>query len=466
MSVVFSDQPQSQLPISSNRKIPPGPRGKPIIGNLHDFRKDILTTLESAAREYGEIVHFKVGPREIFLLNDPYYIQHVLQTNHHNYRKGWALVRTKILLGEGLLTSEGDFWLHQRRLIQPAFHRKRIAAFGQMMTDCTSEMMEAWQPYIESGQPLNLTEEMMNLTLNVVCQTLFSTHITDAERAVVKDAMEVVLLFGLKNVTRPPFMEKLPTLGNQQARKAIHQLDKIVYRIIQERRAHPQDDEKSDLFTMLMSVQDEDTGESMDDRQVRDEIMTLFLAGHETTANTLAWTFYLLSENPTMTDALWAELDRVLDGQVPAVENLSNLPYTQAVLQESMRLYPPAWVISRQAINDDEIGGYPIPMGSAVIVSPYVMHRNPNYWEKPEQFNPTRFLDDSRPWRPPFSYFPFGGGARQCIGMNFAMMEAQLILATVAQKYQLHLVPTTKVEPEALLTLRPRNGLPMTIEWR
>ncbi len=464
MSIVFSDQPNSQFPVNSRRKIPPGPRGKPIIGNLREFRSDILGLLETSTRAYGEIVHFRVGPREIFLLNDPYYIQHVLQTNSRNYRKGMALVRSKILLGEGLLTSEGDFWLQQRRLIQPAFHRKRIAAFGQIMTDCTLEMMTQWQSYIEVHQPLTMAEEMMGLTLNIVCQTLFSTTITKEEQAAVQEAIEIVLRFGVKNATRLPFMEKLPTPGNQLAKKAIRQLDAIVYRIIRERRRYPQIDDGNDLLTMLMAATNADTGEAMNDRQVRDEVMTLFLAGHETTANALAWSWYLLSENPAAADQLHAELDKVLKGRLPTVDDL--LPYTQAVLQESMRLYPPAWVISRQAIGDDEIGGYPIPAGSAVILSPYVMHRNPNYWENPERFDPTRFLGDNLQWRPHYSYFPFGGGARQCIGMNFALMEAQLVLATVAQSYRVKLVEGVKVEPEALVTLRPRDGVPVVIEPR
>ncbi len=460
MSVVYTDQPNSQLPANPSRKIPPGPRGKPIIGNLRDFRRDILGLLETSARAYGEIVHFHVGPREIFLLNDPYYIQHVLQTNSRNYRKGRALVRTKILLGEGLLTSEGDLWLRQRRLIQPAFHRKRIAALGEMMTDCTLDMMAHWQPH----QSRDVAEEMMGLTLDIVCKALFSTNISEQERATVKEAMDVALKFGVTNATRPPFMEKLPTRENHAAKKAIRQLDRIVYRIIQERHQHPQADDMSDLLTMLMTATDADTGEAMNDHQLRDEVMTLFLAGHETTANALAWTWYLLSENPAVAEQLYAELDSILNGRLPTMDDLPNLPYTQAILQESMRLYPPAWVISRQAVGEDEIGGYPIPIGSAVIVSPYVMHRNPIYWENPERFDPMRFLNPQ--WRPHFSYFPFGGGARQCIGMNFAMMEAQLVLATVAQSYRLKLVEGTKVVPEALITLRPRNGVPVVIEPR
>ncbi len=460
MSVVYTDQPNSQLPANPSRKIPPGPRGKPIIGNLRDFRRDILGLLETSARAYGEIVHFRVGPREIFLLNDPYYIQHVLQTNSRNYRKGRALVRTKVLLGEGLLTSEGDLWLRQRRLIQPAFHRKRIAALGQMMTDCTLDMMAHWQPH----QSLNVAEEMMGLTLNIVCKALFSTNISEEEQATVKEAMDVALKFGVRNATRPPFMEKMPTRENHAAKKAIHQLDGIVYQIIQERRQHSQADGMNDLLTMLMTATDADTGEAMNDRQLRDEVMTLFLAGHETTANALAWTWYLLSENPAAAEQLYAELDSVLNGRLPTMDDLPNLPYAQAVLQESMRLYPPAWVISRQAIGEDEIGGYPIPTGSAVIVSPYMMHRNPIYWENAERFDPTRFLNPQ--WRPHFSYFPFGGGSRQCIGMNFALMEAQLVLATVAQSYRLKLAEGTKVVPEALITLRPRDGVHVVIEPR
>ncbi|MCQ3929788.1 MAG: cytochrome P450 [Chloroflexi bacterium] len=461
MSVVFSDQPDSQIPVNARRKIPPGPRGKPIMGNLREFRSDILGLLETSARAYGEIVHFRVGPREIFLLNDPYYIQHVLQTNSRNYRKGMALVRSKILLGEGLVTNEGDFWLH---LIQPTFHGKQITTFGQIMADCTLDMMTQWQPYVEARQPLNMAEEMMGLTLNIVCKALFSATITEQEQGAVKQAMEVVLQFGIKNATRPSFMGKLPTPGNQLAKNAIRQLDEIVYRLIQERRQHPQADGTSDLLTLLMMATDADTGEVMNDRQVRDEVMTLFLAGYETTANALAWTWYLLSENPAAADQLHAELDGVVSGRLPAIDDV--LPYTHAVLQESMRLYPPAWVISRQVIGDDEIGGYPIPAGSAVILSPYVMHRNPNYWENPECFAPTRFLGDSLQWRPHYSYFPFGGGARQCIGMNFAMMEAQLVLATVAQSYRIKLVEGCKVEPEALVTLRPRNGINVVIEPR
>ena len=396
-----------------------------------------------------------------YLISHPESIKYVMQEHARNYNKDLiTYTMFKPMLRQGLLINDGPSWLHQRRLMQPAFHRTRLTTYGTLMTDATVAMLERWQAYSERGMPLHMAEEMMRLTLRIVGQALFSLDLSQ-ETSTIGSAVTTLLEQLGDYVFRPFPPLSVPTPRNRRIQRTIHVLDQLVYRMIAERRTRQT--EGRDLLSMLLLAQDEETGQGMNDRQVRDEVMTLLLAGHETTANTLTWTWYLLSQSPEIERRLHAELNEVLGGRVPTVEDLPDLKYTRMVIEEALRLYPPAPVLSRKAIAADELQGYPIAANSMILISPYAVHRHPAWWGEPERFDPERFTPERSAARPAYAYFPFGGEPRVCIGNSFAMIEAQLILATVAQRYQLRLVPGHPVEPQMVVTLRPRSGLPMTI---
>ncbi len=456
----------TQTKKDSHLKTPPSTRDSSLIfGSLPELQRDQLGFYMNAFKQYGDVVRFRAfGPIYAYMFFHPDDIEYILRRNNTNYHKGIAHQRFKSLLGEGLLTSEGKIWLKQRRLSQPAFHRQRIAGFATTMTNATASMLEHWQSYAGSGQAFDVSAEMTRLTLQIVGQTLFNTDISGDEVKVVRDALYVALDYLNYRVSHftLDFMERLPTRRNRQYRKAQRILDKLVYDIIAERRQSGGD--TGDLLSMLLLARDEETGEGMSDKQLHDEVMTLILAGHETTANTLTWTWYLLAQHPEVERKLHDELARVLSGRTPTVADLAQLPYTKMVIEESLRLYPPAWGMSRHAVADDEIRGYRVPAGTEVAVVQYVTHRHPDFWENPEAFDPERFTPERSAGRPNFAYFPFGGGPRLCIGNTFALMEAQLILAMIAQTYRLRLVPGQTIEPEPIITLRPRRGISMTLE--
>jgi cytochrome P450 len=345
--------------------------------------------------------------------------------------------------------------------MQPAFHRKRLAAFGTLMTSATVMMLDQWQAIAEGNQRLDVAAEMLHLTLRIVGQALFTIDLSDETHSVGQAVTTVNRL--LSDYIYAPFPPlSVPTPRTRRLRAARRTLDQVVHGIIAQHRQ--QDTDTGDLLSMLLFVRDEETGQGMNDQQVHDEVMTLLLAGHETVSIALTWTWYLLSQHPEVERRLHAELDEVLGGQMPTVDHLGKLSYTRMVLEEALRLYPPAWIFGRKALADDEIGGYFIPANSMIVLSPYVTHRHPTFWEDPEAFDPERFAPERSASRPHYAYFPFGGGPRLCIGSNFALMEMQFILATIAQRYRLHLVPGHLIEPEALLSLRPRYGLPMTLQ--
>ena len=447
--------------VSSSPRYPPGPRRIIPISGLLAYRKGPLPFFQNLAAQYGDISYFRLGPQEAFFLNHPDYIKDVLVTNHQNFHKGLALQRAKRLLGEGLLTSEGEFHRRQRRLAQPAFHRARIASYASVMTSYAAETRERWR----EGVALDMAEEMMRLTLGIVGKTLFDADVV-SEAQQVGEAMTVVM--DLFNTITLPFFELLQKLPLPQLRRfdnARDKLDAIIYRLIEERRRSAVD--RGDLLSMLLLAQDtEGDGGEMTDEQLRDEVMTIFLAGHETTANALTWTWYLLSQNPEAEAKLHQEIDRVLEGQMPTFEDVAQLKYTERVLAESMRLYPPAWAIGRLAINESEIGGYVVPKKSLVLMSQYVMHRDPRYFREPLRFDPDRWTAEGRESRPQFSYFPFGGGPRRCIGEGFAWMEGILLIATLAQHWQLRLVANHPVALKPVITLRPKHGMRMTVMKR
>jgi cytochrome P450 len=440
---------------------PPGPQRTIPLATLLAYRRGPLPFFQNLASQYGDISYFKLGLQEAFFLNHPDYIKDVLVTNNHNFMKGLALQRAKRLLGEGLLTSEGDFHRRQRRLAQPSFHRARIASYAAVMTNCADRMRERWA----NGETLDISAEMMRLTLGIVGKTLFDANLeSDAQE--VGEAMSVVM--NLFNTITIPFFELIQRLPLPQLRrfdKAKAKLDAIIYRLIEERRQTGKD--RGDLLSMLLLAQDEeDDCAQMTDAQLRDEAMTIFLAGHETTANALTWTWYLLSQNPDVEAKLHAEIDEVLASRLPTLDDLGRLRYTEKVLMESMRLYPPAWAMGRLALHDCEVGGYLIPRQSLVLMSQYVMHHDARYFPEPLCFDPQRWTVEARESRPQFSYFPFGGGPRRCLGEGFAWMEGILLIATLAQHWQMRLVPNHPVALRPVITLRPKYGMRMTLNRR
>lgn len=441
--------------------LPPGPRPLIPAVNFLSLRRNRLKFLQGLANEYGELAHFMLGPVPVFLLNNPDAIRDVLITHNKNFMKGEGLQRAKRLLGEGLLTSEGEFHLRQRRLAQPAFHRQRIAGYATTMVEYAAQMSAEWQ----AGETRDIAREMMRLTLAIAGKTLFGTDVIH-EADEIGDALSTTMA-AFNRLTLPfsQLIERLPLPSVQRFKQAKKRLDETIYRMINERRQSGAD--HGDLLSMLIQARDtEGDGTGMTDEQLRDEAMTIFLAGHETTANALTWTWYLLSQNPDVEARLQAEADAVLGGRLPTAEDYPRLKYTEMVLAESMRLYPPAWIIGRRALGDYEINGYHIPAGAILLMSQYVMHHNPKYFPDPERFDPERWTPEAKEARPQFSYFPFGGGPRLCIGENFAWMEGVLVLATLAQQWQMRLAPGHPVELEPLVTLRPKHGMKMILARR
>lgn len=440
---------------------PPGPRGHLLLGVAGDFQRDPLGFFSALTRQYGDIVHYRFVFWPVYQISHPDDVKRVFHDNYRNYDKDTFFYKPlRPFLGQGLITNDGDSWLKQRRLMQPAFHRQRLASFGQLMSDATLAMLDRWQMRAQREQPLDIADEMMRLTLRIVGQALFNIDLSNETDALGQSFTRLSKLMR-ESMLSVPIPLSIPTRRNRSIKTTIHTLDAIMYGIISERRKLNTD--TGDLLSMLLEARDKETGDMMNDQQLRDEMITLLFAGHETTANALAWTWYLLSQHPEVERRLHVELDEVLAGQRPSVEHLPHLPYSRMVLDEALRLYPPLYATNRKAIADDELRGYHIPANSMIMVCPYLTHRHPAFWEQPERFDPERFTPQRSAGRPEYAYFPFFRGPRMCIGNNFALMEAQLVLATIAQHYQLRLVPGHLVEPEPLLTLRPRGGLPMTL---
>jgi cytochrome P450 len=440
---------------------PPGPHPRWPGINYFSLRRDMLSFLERATSEHGDIVYFKMGPQDVYFFNHPDYIKEVLVTYQQNFIKGRALQRAKRLLGEGLLTSEGSFHTRQRRLAQPAFHKLRIGSYADVMTEYAERTGTRWR----DGAQLDIAHEMMELTLAIVGKTLFDADVEEEAVAIGEALTTIINLFNAMLLPFSELLEKLPLPQNKRFEKAKRRLNETIYRIIDERRRSGED--RGDLLSMLLFSQDEEGTGSMTDEQVRDEVMTIFLAGHETTANALTWTWYLLSQHEEVEARLHAEIDEVLKGRTrPTVEDVPLLRYTEMVLAESMRLYPPAWAIGRLAAKDTEIGGYRIKTGSLVLVSQYVTHRDARFYKEPARFDPERWTAEARESRPQFAYFPFGAGVRRCIGEGFAWMEGVLLIATLAREWRMRHVPGHVVELQPLITLRPKHGMLMTVSKR
>jgi len=437
-------------------RFPPGPRGYPILGVLPHLRSNPIRTFLEAADRYGDLVHLKAGPYHGFLASDPAHIKHVLQDNARNYHKSPLYERLKDGVGNGLLTSEDSFWLRQRRLAQPAFHRQRLIAMADAMVACTEEKLEQWDRTASLGAAIDVVGEMMALTQAIIVRTMFSTDLGEAAEVVNRTWPIINRRIG-ETFWSTKVETTLPLPANLRFWRALRQLDTVVYRIIADRRKTGRDE--SDLLSMLLAARDEETGAGMTDLQLRDEVLTMLLAGHETTSLALSWTYYLLSQHPEVEHRIADEVERVIGGERPSFGHLDRLAWTRQAIQEALRLYPPAWGFSRQAVGDDEIGGYQVPKGALVFLIPFVVHRRPRLWPDPERFDPDRFAPELESERPRFAYIPFGGGPRGCIGNQFAMVEAQLIVATIAQRYRLELVPDQNIRAEPLITLRPAPGI-------
>ena len=434
-------------------KRPPGPKGLPFLGNLLDFSRDVLRYYREWARQYGDIVALRLGTWPAVLLNRSDYAEYVLVKNHRNFVKFPFFFRhVGAVFGQGLLTSEGELWQRQRRLMAPAFHPQRLTGYGDTMVRHTERMLASWRP----GDVRDVHADMMALTLGIAAKTLFDAD-TDEDVAEIGQAFDAItdeIAVRIPRLFRIP--DAVPTPGNIRYLRGVRRIDRLVARIIRERREHGAD--RGDLLSMLIAARD-DEGRSMTDQQLRDEVITLLLAGHETTALALSWTWYLLSRHPDVDAKLAAELHDVLGGRAPTVDDLPNLRFTEQVVTEAIRLYPPAWGFGREAIADCEIDGYAVPAGTTIIISPWVLHVDPRHFERPTEFRPERWSGDLARRLPRFAYIPFGGGPRICIGNRFAMTESVLILAATAQRFRLEWQGDQPVAPLPSITLRPKGGV-------
>lgn len=439
---------------------PPMPEGHWFFGSGAEAAANPLKFYCRVWQQYGDIVKMRAMLGfEWYLVASPAGAEHVLQANQANYKKPALFTKALgMIAGNGLVTSEGNFWRRQRRLAQPAFHRQRLALLGDTMSRAAAETVENWQTtFARTNEAFDVMEEMTKLTVRIAAETLFSADISeDAER--FGDALKIALAH-VSYRMRYPFAlpEFIPTARNRQFNRARRTLDEIVLKIIRRRRIETAD--KGDLLSMLIHARDEETGEMMSDAQLKDEVMTLLIAGHETTAAGLAWAWYLLAKTDCARARLRAELELNLQGRAPTAEDLPRLPFTRMVFEETMRLFPPAWGQPRESIGADEIGGFRIEPGKMVVVSQFIVHRHPQFWERPDDFCPERFTPENSKNRPRFAYFPFGGGARQCIGNHFALMEAQIVLATIAQNFVPQLAEAEQPELDPTFALRPKNGV-------
>ncbi len=451
------------LLVTSSLADAPAPPGLPVIGSLLEFRGSPFQTMLDWQRQYGDVVRYRLGPRLFYMISHPALAEDVLIAGQDRFIKmyesdnpaGLALV-----LGQGLVTSRGALWQRQRRLMQPLFQRSRLPGFADEIGAAGNRLAARWAA-LTQGQPVNVVHEMMRTTLEVITRTMFSTSVLD-RLDTLSPALFTVMRYSsqqLSNPLKPPLW--VPTPGNRAFHHALKILDDLIFGLIRERRGSGL--RRDDLLDKLLYARDPDTGESMDDRQIRDECLTVFIAGHETTAVALAWSWYVLATHPTARERLQAELDTVLSGRIPTLSDLPALPFTRAVFEEAMRLYPPALGVIRKTTEATSLGGYRIPADTLVFVNIANIHRHPDFWDTPDRFRPERFLPDYPALGHRLAYMPFGAGPRVCLGNHFAVAEGLLLLATLAQRYRLDLEPGQKVEPEIVLTLRPKGGLWMRI---
>ena len=440
------------FPTRKDQRVP-GPRGRRLLGSLLEVRRDRLSFVTHATKEYGDLVCFRMGPKRLYLLNHPDYARHVLCDNVTNYRKGLGLLEAKPLLGDGLLTSDGELWASQRRLLQAAFHNKRMDEFSASMVDAAHTTLARW----ENKEAVDVAHEMVGLTINILGSTLFRIDLTEAVENISRD-LRLLTRWAMSRMTsiwKLPL--HVPTPKNRQAREALRRLESLVQGMM---RQHEHAGDES-LLALLAAAQD-----SPDSKRMRDEVMTLLLAGHETTAATLTWVWYLLAQHPEVERRLHAEVDQVLGGRRATLSDVPRLVYTKMIVSETLRLYPPVWLLPRRTIEPDRLDRHDIPANSDVLVCVYTIHRHPQFWDEPERFDPERFAPEKGAERDTGAYLPFGAGPRTCLGSRFGLMEVMLTVATIAQQFSLRLAGERKVEPEASLTLHPRHGLPMSLHRR
>jgi len=440
--------------------LPPEWKGSAILGVMSEFNRDQLGFI-TRLRSLGDVVRARFLWVPAYFIYHPDDIEYLLVTNAKNFRKAMSL-RSKFfyrLVGNGLLTSEGDFWRRQRRLAQPAFHKQRISNYGDVMVEYTERMLAGWK----AGETRDVHRDMTRLTLEIVVKTLFDANVSGDADNVGRVLSEIVKPFASQATLKWILDNRLPTPGHRQFYRSVGEIDQIIYRIIAERRTSASD--KGDLLSMLLEAQDED-GSQMTDAQLRDEVITLFLAGHETTALALSWTWFLLASNKDVEAKFHAELDSVLGGRLPALSDLQQLRYTEMIAKETMRLYPPAFGLGREAIEECEIGGYRVPRKTQIFTFQWATQRDPRFFDQPDEFIPDRWTPGFIEQLPKFAYFPFGGGPRFCIGNYFAMMEMILLMATIGRRYKLELAPDAKVELYPAMSLRPKTGVRVVINQR
>jgi cytochrome P450 len=444
----------------SHPRVAPGPKGSLLLGVMSDFSRDTFGFIERC-RSYGDVVRMRFLYMTAHFLYHPNDIEYVVSTNAKNFIKS-RNQRSPLfqrLVGNGLLTSEGETWKRQRRLAQPAFHRQRINAYAETMADYAQRTVSTWR----AGEERDIHRDMMRLTLEIVVKTLFNADVSQDAETVGRVLSRIVTPFASQASLKWIIDNRLPTPTHRQFNHDAREIDDIVFRIIDERRRSNED--QGDLLSMLLAAADED-GSKLDDKQLRDEVMTIFLAGHETTALTLSWVWYLLAQNPDAEKKFHAELDEVLGGKLPTMEDLSQLPYTDKIAREAMRLYPPAYALGREAVNDCEIGGFRVGAGSQVFMFQWVTQRDPRFFAEPNSFQPERWNEQLTNTLPKYAYFPFGGGPRVCIGNYFAMMEIILVLATIGQRFRFRLVPDQEVKLMPAMSLRPADGIKVLVESR
>ncbi|HEX8992068.1 MAG TPA: cytochrome P450 [Anaerolineales bacterium] len=439
--------PAPRLPsdaAAQGKRLPPAPA----TSSIRQLVRDPLNFFQSITAQYGDIVCYRPAPDPAYLINHPDYVRHVLLDNNRNYSKAtYSNMIFNKVIGEGLLTSEGEAWRKQRRMMQPAFHHTRLEQLDRMITDATAAMLDQWQQAYDRGRPVDLPREMAALTLTVTTRALFGVDLGDE----VREVGEIVN-------RAASYLEKP---SNPKLIQSARELSELVDRIIRQRQQDFQD--AGDLLSSLIMARDEHTGAAMGDEQLRSQIMTLMLAGYETTASALTWTWYLLAKHPWALERVRQEALETLHGRLPCYADLDQLPYIRMVLSESLRLFPPAWTLGRRALGEDRIGGYYVPPNTVLAVCVYSLHRHPAFWDEPERFNPERFSPENSAGRHRFAYMPFGAGPRQCIGNNFGLMEAALIIACIAQRFELHLLPGIEAEPQALFVLRPGRDLLLSL---
>lgn len=443
----------------------PRPKTYPLVGHLPMlWKQGMMGTLKQYWEKHGDLVELKLGPQRAYLVSSPDLIKRIVLDNRENYPKGDVYDAFRLLVGNGLVTSDGSFWRRQRRMIQPSFQRESLKSFVHDMVETSVATLDRWQGSLDDGVTVDIAQEMMRLTMQVIGTTMFGVDMdskTDRSSQAFKQVMSYVIQQGNVPFRLPLW---LPLPSNIKLRRSLQTLNRIVYGIIEQRKNDP--GTKHDFLSLCLQAQDKETGLSMNEEQVRDEVITMFLAGHETTSNALSWTWYLLSQHPEVEARFHEEIDTVLGGRLPTYHDLSQLTYTKMVLQEALRLYPPVWLLARNVKDNDEWSGYSIRGGSIVLYSPFLTHRHPEHWENPEQFDPERFQPEAVQARHKFSYLPFNLGPRLCIGKHFALYEGQLVLATLGQHYRFSVPSGHNVEMHPETMLQPRGGMPMVVHKR